>query len=416
MNRGKRTAMLRWLNSCRTCLIAISIALCASSVHAASLPSLHVDGARIVDSQNRTITLRGINLGGWLVEEIWMMPWQPKPTAGSNLPEVKDHVTLRRVFVKRYGTAGAARVFSALRDSWITDADFDRIKGLGFNCVRLPFLYDLLEEPNGIRWLDRAIDRAAKRGLYTILDMHGTPGRQSNEHHTGEIGPNALFKEEVYILQTIAVWKHLARRYKGRSEVAGYDTMNEPTGARDAKQLYEVQDRLYKAIRSVDPAKIVIIEDGYKGLDTLPAPRERGWTNVVLSTHYYHFDAKNEGDHHTHWDDFAARSAPSLARKGAPYYVGELNLEPHGTGATMAYILSSMNAHGWSWSPWTYKIMMPNGNSSMWGLYRNTKPVKPLDPFRDSESELIKKMDQMRTERLDEHTELAAAYHTAARR
>src|SRR5262249_28488545 len=49
---------------------------------AEATPWLQAGGTRLVDPAGRTVVLRGINLGGWLVEEIWMMPFAADPPAG----------------------------------------------------------------------------------------------------------------------------------------------------------------------------------------------------------------------------------------------------------------------------------------------------------------------------------------------
>ncbi len=68
-------------------LLAISAAISIQ----ASLTPLRLIGQNFVDSAGKPVVLRGVNLGGWLVEEIWMTPVAKAPPAGSGLAEVKDH-------------------------------------------------------------------------------------------------------------------------------------------------------------------------------------------------------------------------------------------------------------------------------------------------------------------------------------
>ncbi len=375
-----------------------------------ALPWLRADGTRIVDARGKTLVLRGINLGGWLVEEMWMMPFETEPPAGSGFQPVRDHVSLWAVIQKRFGDAGVERIRTALRDAWITDADFDRIRAAGFNCVRLPFLYDLLSEPDGLRWLDLAIERAGKRGIYVILDMHGAPGRQSADHHTGQEGVNQLFKDPANVAEMARDWEMIARRYRTRPEVAGYDVMNEPMGAPNMDAVLAVYERVYPAIRAADSRHLLFLEDGYKGPDGFPVPSERGWQNVVYSTHTYQFHAKKEKDHLDAFNGLARQIAGLQERWNAPYYLGEFNLEPHGSAALMGAVIKILESHGWSWSPWTYKVVMSHPESSMWGLYRDPQAVTPLNPFTDSEADLLKKLDQVRTERLEEYPGMTAVY------
>jgi hypothetical protein len=391
-------------------LVFLPILLGARKVRAAKMPWLHASGTQIVDSAGHPVLLRGVNLGGWLVEEMWMMPFVTHPPEGSEFPEIKDHASLWKTLKGRFGAKEAGRFRTAFRENWINEADFDRIQAAGFNCVRLPFLYDLLDEPHGFEWLDRAIRWAGKRRIYVILDMHGAPGRQSADHHTGEEGVNRLFSDPKYVEEGAAVWKRVAKRYKNRPEVAGYDLVNEPMGAPDGEALSRVQDRFYQAVRSVDSRHIVIFEDGYKGLDRIADPAAMGWKNVMMSIHIYLFSAKSTQDHLDSLARDVERMKPQQLQKGTPLYIGEFNIEPHSSPETMKGILDAYEKEGWSWSVWMYKMVRSGGDASMWGLYRNPNPIEPLDPYRDSIDELIRKSQQVRTERLEPYPGLLDMY------
>src|SRR5205814_7557477 len=134
-------------------------------------------------------------------------------------------------------------------------------------------------------------------GIYAILDMHGAPGGQSPEEHTGELGRNELFKSRPLQERTARLWTAIARRYRDRPEIAGYDLLNEPTGAPDDAALIALHDRLYRAIRSMGQRHLLIMEDGYKGWGALPDPRRQGWQNVAYSTHVYQFGATSPAAH-----------------------------------------------------------------------------------------------------------------------
>jgi hypothetical protein len=365
------------------------------------LPWLSARGTDLVDAAGHKVVLRGVSLGGWLVEEIWMQPIVGEPPAGSDLPPVRDHVSLDAVLRKRLGEPALRRMKSALREAWVDESDFDRVRAAGFNHVRVPFLYDLLEEPDGLAWLDRANDWAAKRGLYVILDLHGAPGRQSKEHHTGESDKNLLFKDPVHVAHTERVWREVARRYRDRPEVAGYDLLNEPMGAPDVKALYAAQTRLYRAIRDVDARHVILIEDGYTGLDHMPAPAGAGWKNVMASPHHYAFNSKSEEDQLKGGRGHVDYLRRHQQRLRCPLYVGEFNQEPHGTPQSMAAFTKELDAGGFSWAIWTYKVVFTKGTRSMWGVYRNPAPIDPLNPYLDSEEQWVAKCKQVRTERLE---------------
>jgi endoglucanase len=403
-----------------TLSLLFTFATCATLAAAPSTPAgrpswLRADGLDLVDSNDHPVILQGVSLGGWLVEEMWMQPIVTSPPAGSNLPAAEDHVSFAAVVEQRLGAASLQRIRTAFRNAWINESDFDRIQAAGFNSVRLPFLYDLLDEPDGLAWLDRAIDWAGRRGMYVILDLHGAPGGQSQDQHTGHARQNQFFKDQHNIEKTEALWQLLARRYRDRPEVAAYDMLNEPMGAPNQAALYLVQDRLYRAIRQVDPRHVIIFEDAYTGLDHMPVPAVVGWANVMMCCHHYVFRASSKQD-----QIYAARAHIDYMLRNqkilnCPLYLGEFNQEPYGSPDTLAAFISDLDRHTWSWTMWTYKIMAASGTRSMWGIYRNEQAVDPIDPFHDSEQQMIEKCRQMATDRLQPYPGLLDAIGSAMR-
>lgn len=391
-----------------TLSILVGLALNANE-SAPPLPRLRAEGARFVDERGSTVLLRGVNLGGWFVEEIWMTPFAEEPPEGSYLPKVRDHKTLWEVVERRMGREAMLRVRDAWRDNWITAEDFRRIARLGFNHVRLPILWTLVEEPGGLDRIRKAVRWAADNRLYVVLDLHGAPGGQSLDHHTGEEGRNRLWSEPESVDRLVQVWRTLAREFAGDPTVAVFDLMNEPMGAPNPATLHLVHDRVVRAVREVSTLPAVMVEDGYKGLDTMPHPRLIGWTNVAFSTHVYNFDAKKESDHAERLRESAARWAGLMAARDVPLYIGEFNLEPHSSPAATREVVLEFERHGWSWALWTYKTMAKGGPMGQWGLFSLAGPAETIDPYRDSEAEMIRKIRLTRTERMREVPGLAEA-------
>ena len=383
--------------------------LSLSRASADPLPLLHAQGTSIVDPSGRAVTLQGVNLGGWLVEEMWMQPFVTKPPAGSAFAPIKDHVSLWSTVEKRLGPDGRARVQAAFRTAWINESDFKRIHAAGFNCVRLPFLASLVDEPSGLHALDQALAWSEANGIYVVLDMHGAPGSQSDQGHTGQADVNAFFKDPANVTRAEAVWTQLARRYKDNPAVAGYDLINEPTGTPNSDTLYVVEDRLYRAVRAADTKHLIFIEDGYTGIQWMPFPAPAGWANVAYSSHYYDFDAKTAEDQQKALDGYLAGVEKESERRSIPFYIGEYGLEPHGTTAMLSSFLQTLQAKHIASSLWTYKVAWTGGGQSLWSLYSNAKPITPLNPFTDTEAELIQKCAQFRTDQIQENPSVALA-------
>lgn len=362
----------------------------------APLGWVHVQGTQLVGPDGKPVTVRGVNLGGWLVQEPWMMPLASTQQGG---PAIKDQATLWNTVAQRFGPAEMNKIRDAYRSAWLTDADFARIKAAGFTTVRVPFTYADLQEPDGTKWLDWEIQAAAKHGLYTILDLHGAPGGQSTAMHTGQADQNQFFKNPADVQKAAHLWQQLAARYADNPAVLGYDLLNEPMGATSTQQLYQAQNALYQAIRKVDTKHVIFFEDGYKGVDTFPDPKQYGWHNVAFSIHQYDFNAK-PADQLKALQSTLNKVKAVEKKRGVPVYIGEFNV-PDTDSKTLAKFVGALNDAQLPWTMWTYKVVTSGSSkNSVWGLYRNTTSVPGLDVAHDSEAQLLAKIDAMRTENL----------------
>ena len=410
--------VMRNLRNGLMALAVLAVGFVGAAAVRGEMPFLQAQGTNIVDAQGKIVDLRGINLGGWLVQEMWMMPFETRGPGGwgaSTAPattqagggtrsrqraEIPDQVTLWKTIEGRLGAEAMGRVRAAMRNAWLNESDFDRIQKAGFNLVRLPFRAAMLEEPGGIDWLDRAVAWGEKRGIYVVLDLHGAPGGQAKDQPTGDVSQNEFFKDHANVEKACALWTMLATRYKDRAAVAGYDLVNEPMGAPNAETVQVVNDAMYRAIRAVDAKHLVFAEDGYKGTDSFPVPAAAGWSNVVYSTHHYNFQAKSVEDQTKAADDLFKRVTKLQTDFDVPVYVGEFNQAQNGTADTMYALATKMTIHHWAWSVWTYKIIFREGTDSMWGMYTNGKALTAINPFRDTEEEMLGKMPAYRTENL----------------
>ncbi len=205
------------------------------------------DGAKIIDGNGNAIGLYGTNLGGWLVQESWLVP--------TDIGKEYGQIDMMIELANRFGEDGMQELLDVYENNWVTELDFQRIKELGMNYVRIPFTYlnfvnavkkvgdryertpyeELKVDESKFARLDWAIEMCKKYSLYAILDMHGAVGSQSGNDHTGDIAyPDGgrLWGEdetgEICRLKTMEIWVAIANRYKNNNTVAVYDLMNEP--------------------------------------------------------------------------------------------------------------------------------------------------------------------------------------------
>ena len=409
-------------------LLALALtALAAWRSPGADLPALRVQGTALRDAAGKPVTLRGFNVGNWLVNEVWMTPVAkreaPADYRGAT-QKITDHATMWGLVQERFGVAGRVKLQEAWRDAWLDESDFRRMKEAGTNCVRLPFSADNLlgDDPtkdilvidpatltdSSLDWrrLDQAVGWARKHGLYVVLDLHGAPGRQSVEHHTGREGVNKLWTDPRAARLAEKVWELVAAHYKGDATIAAADLLNEPRalpGDREdanATAIHAMHDRLTRAVRKGDPGRIVVIEDGFSGFNRMPRPARAGWTNVVYSYHSYPDSRERLRHTLSDWEFKDCRE------RGVPFYLGEFSLAMHPGKfqwpSDLGFAVAAMDSRGISWSAWNYKIAPadPAWRGTHWGWYRNDDALDRLDLWRDDLATLIRETAAVKTANL----------------
>ncbi|KTE36456.1 MULTISPECIES: cellulase family glycosylhydrolase [unclassified Sphingopyxis] len=265
---------------------------------------LRVEGTQIVDDSGQPVILRGMGLGGWMLQEGYML----------KLGEVGQQHKIRAKLVELVGEERTAEFYRAWLDNHTTEADIAQMAKWGFNSVRLPIHFDQLTLPadrepkagtdtwhaEGFERIDKLLAWSKKQGLYLILDLHAAPGGQGNDLAISDRDPAkpSLWESEENQRKTVALWTRLAARYKDEPWIGGYDLINEPNWSfatpgkgngcdeTESKAVWELQRRITAAIRGVDARHMIIVEgncwgNNYKGLP--PA-----WdANMVLSFHKY---------------------------------------------------------------------------------------------------------------------------------
>jgi hypothetical protein len=417
--------MKNWVVGCRyarTPALYLTVCLWFSlQTISAAPPWLGTSGTNIVNSSGATVVLRGINLGGAYEIEPWMASMKlSSPAAG--MPQIHDEVTLWNVLTQRFGAQQTQLLQQTWRSSWLSPADIYALAATGATVVRIPFFYQMLQDdanpgqliPAGVALLNSILDACAQAGIYAILDLHGAPGGQSTNFTTGQAGLNQLFTSVRYQQQTVQLWGLIAAYYANRSEVAGYDLINEPLGAPNGPALVNLYSQIYEAIRALDPRHIVFMEDGYKGLAIFPNPQKNGWTNICYSLHVYHLGALSANVFQNDVTTTFPAYRKQAAILDAPLYIGEFSTAGTFLSRSQALELfplytSSFNDLGFSWTPWNSKVTNPfDGDMSLWGLYTNELPWNEADPYSDSFSTLQLKFSNYATSTLQVQSDLQA--------
>ncbi|MBD3637779.1 MAG: cellulase family glycosylhydrolase [Crocinitomicaceae bacterium] len=243
---------------------------------------VHQGGKYILDGNNDTIRLNGVNLGGWLMWEGWI--W-----GGGFIQEKSIYNDIESII----GTTEADAFRDSVYENYITEEDIAAISAQCHNVVRIPFNHFILEDDfnpyvykqSGWDRLDSVLSWCENHNVYAILDLHSAPGGQSNLFTSDPDLFINLWNGSINQQRTYRLWKAIALRYKDRGIIAGYDLLNEPDVNNDSTLLYVYQN-IRDSIRSVDTNHMLFIEGNNYAEDfsMFTSPLDN---NMAYEFHFY---------------------------------------------------------------------------------------------------------------------------------
>jgi hypothetical protein len=347
--------------------------------------------------------LKGINLGGWLLMEGYIL-------GGRNIPES----AFKERFKKIYSARELAEFERLFRDNFIREEDFKNISLMGANTVRLPFNYRLLEIApfryleNGFQYLDKALSWAKNYNLGVILDLHAAPGAQNRDWHSDSKGRALLWENKAYQERVFGLWERIAERFKDRSCLIGYDLLNEPVlEKRPQKILHDFYKRAIGRLKAVDDKRLIFLE-GDLWAQRIDFLRDLIEENIRISIHTYtpldytfnftpflRFPGRmgkvscDKNWLRKHLEPYARFSAKNKVE----IFVGEFGINWRGgfwgEERYLKNILEIFEEFGFSYTYWTYKAVAASTFPD--GLYQqlaNSKFVNRQGPVYGWESYL----------------------------
>jgi glucan 1,3-beta-glucosidase len=267
---------------------------------------------------------RSVNLGSWFIPEKWMFSSESALWANTTATDLFTLCT-------QLGPEEAGQRMNSHWRSWYTEDDFRIMADNGINHVRIPMGYwDIIETSpyvfGGAEFIDQAIKWANAYEMTVLIDLHGAPGSQNGQDHSGKAG-EILWPEPENVAETVRVLGMISKRWASVSNVWGFEFLNEPHYSISHDLLTQFYRDAYEAIRESSNDTHVVINSLYGPHDwtaqVLPEPQYR---NAVLDLHLY-----------TVWSGFyteqqyydAAAGWGDDIRALTPYYpviVGEMSL------------------------------------------------------------------------------------------
>ena len=202
--------------------------------------------------------IKGINLGGWLSQY-----------------RQYDHEHFR---------------------TFITRRDIEQIAAWGFDHIRLPVDYPVLESDespgvyreDGFQYVDACLEWCQANGLGLILDLHHAPGYS----FTNTLKPetqhlNVLFNQETAQQRFIDLWQAIAQRYKSAATPVIFELLNEIV-LPESGPWNSLAYKTIAALRAIDPKSLIMIGgNNYNAASELGNIRLVDDPNICYTFHFY---------------------------------------------------------------------------------------------------------------------------------
>ncbi|WP_188316227.1 glycosyl hydrolase family 18 protein [Chitinophaga agrisoli] len=379
------------------CIPFLLLTLCLGINRAsAQLTRLRAEGTRVVNANNQEVILKGVGLGGWVLQEGYMI----NPGTGGTQGSFK-----RMLYNQGQTEAQVEAFYQGWRDNFVTKSDIDFIASKGFNVVRLPMHYELFlttaqrsvrnsairnqsnytnyvnslttwynsnqlfNDANleGFRVIDNLLSWAAANNIYVVLDLHAAPGSQGTDANISDaLVGNDLWNKQIYKDITVRLWERLAARYKNNDVVAFYDLINEPNNVPDNRWIHDLFERLINAVRAQGDNHMLMIEgngwgNNYNWMEPFTFSN-RG--NLIYNAHRYgsttSATAVNTGDKNQ--IDLIGTMVNFRNTNNVPVWVGETG---ENNNTWLSDNIRSMNSMGIGWCHWTYKRFDTQENAAL---------------------------------------------------
>lgn len=222
---------------------------------------------------------KGINLGGWLSQCIYS----------------KEHY-----------------------DSFIHEEDIAFIAKSGFDHVRVPIDYELVQKDNGefieegFKYIDNCLLWCKDNNIKMILDLHKTAGYSFDEYNDAN-----FFTDEKLQQQFIDLWSEFSLRYGKYNDILCFELLNEIVDINVSEIWNNIAKKAITAIRKNAPLTYIIIGGAYNNsISTLHCLDKPYDDHIVYTFHFY------EPTIFTHQ---TAQWVPNMSKDFHIKYPGKLN-------------------------------------------------------------------------------------------
>jgi endoglucanase len=182
-------------------------------------------------------------------------------------------------------------------ETFITEDDIRRISDWGFDHIRLPIDYPVLEvdtisdvyPDSGFAYLDRCLTWCQNQGIKVIFDIHKAPGYSFTNTLEAEMTEeNTLFTQPSIQQRFTNIWGTLARRYVDTAEdILAFELLNEIVLS-DSLPWNKLAQQIINHVREIDSERLIIIGgNNYNAVNELTNIRVDPDPHLLYTFHFY---------------------------------------------------------------------------------------------------------------------------------
>ena len=270
-------------------------------------------------------------------------------------------------------------------NNFITETDIRQIADWGFDHVRIPIDYNVVQEPDGtvketgLQRIDRALNWCDCYGLKAVLDLHKTQGFSFD---AGE-NEKGFFESDIYQERFYSLWECFAERYGGRSDRLLFELLNEVTEERFLEIWMYIARECVRRIRAYAPDIGILLgsfhHNGVREVQYLDPPFD---DRVLYSFHcyephrfthqgaYWEADTRDiserlrfdeSGTSEALFENLFAAAVEKAEKEGTELYCGEYGVidvvPPEEALLWFRTIHQVLEKHGIARCVWSYKEM-----------------------------------------------------------
>ena len=177
-------------------------------------------------------------------------------------------------------------------NTFITEEDIEEIAALGFDHVRVPVDYNVLEDEEGnvleagFKHLEDCRRWCADRGLNMLIDLHECYGYSFDP--LKDMDRRAFFYDEALQARFLDLWREIAERFKDHADQIAFEPLNEIVLYDVAQAWNDLAGRYIELMRSIIPdCRLVIGGVCYNSVLTVPLLDLPTTEGIIYNFHCY---------------------------------------------------------------------------------------------------------------------------------